>query len=92
MRTIEVRFSKPFNGWTAFDAPGVEPTFPDPSGKQNAISYARGRFGGSRGEIHVYDETGDAIVERIAVDGGSGYGQPARGEHINTQAPAPLLP
>ena len=34
-----------------------------------------GRFGGSAGEIHVYDETGEAIAEKIAIDGGGQYGQ-----------------
>ena len=75
MRLIEIRRSKNLNGWSAFEAPGVSPTFPGPNGKQNAIDYARGRFGGSRGEIHVYDDAGENVIERIAVDGGSGYGQ-----------------
>lgn len=79
MRVIEIRPAKKFgDSWTAFEAPGVEPTFPGPNGKQNAIEYARGRFGGSRGEIHVYDETGQAVIDVITVDGGSGYGQPQR--------------
>ncbi len=34
------------------------------------IDYARGRFGGSRGEIHVYDNAGENIVEKFRVDGG----------------------
>ena len=75
MKTIKVLRSKKLTGWTAFEAPGVEPTFPGPNGKQNAIDYARGRFGGSHGEIHVYDDAGENVIERIVVDGGSGYGQ-----------------
>ena len=36
--------------------------------KKFAIDYARNsRFGGTSGEIHVYDETGANIVETIAV-------------------------
>ena len=75
-KIIEIRYSKKFGGsWSAYEAPGVEPAFPDPNGKQNAIDYAQGRFGGSCGEIHVYDKSGESTFERIAVDGGSGYGQ-----------------
>jgi hypothetical protein len=77
MRLSEIRFSKKFGGsWTAYEASGVEPSFPGPNGKQNAIDYARNsRFGGTRGEIHVYDDAGQTVVQKIAVDGGSGYGQ-----------------
>ena len=76
MRIIEVRPSKRFGGsWTASEGPGVEPAFPGPNGKQKAIDYARNsRFGGSRGEIHVFDEAGENVVETIAVDGGTTYG------------------
>jgi hypothetical protein len=56
MRIIEIHPSKTPRGWTAFEAPGVEPTFPGPTGKQIAIDYAGGRFGGSRGEIAEADE------------------------------------
>jgi hypothetical protein len=41
---------------------------PTPTPKADAIDYARGRFGGSRGPIHVYDEAGENIVEKIPVD------------------------
>jgi hypothetical protein len=34
------------------------------------------RFGGSAGEIHLFDETGENIVEKILIDGGIQYGQP----------------
>jgi hypothetical protein len=74
-KIIEIRYSKKFGGsWCVHEAPGVEPAFPGANGKQKAIEYARSsRFGGSRGEIHVYDESGVDIVETIAVDGGSRY-------------------
>ena len=80
MKVIEVRPCEKFKGaWVAFEAPGVEPAFPDPDGKQDAIDYARGRFGGSRGEIHVYNDTGQSVTEIIQIDGGSGWGQPQSG-------------
>jgi len=38
MNVIEVRPCKKFKGaWVVFEAPGVEPAFPDPNGKQDAI-------------------------------------------------------
>ena len=77
MKIIEVRPSKEFKGaWVAFEAPGVEPTFAAPDAKERALSYARGRFGGSAGEIHVYDEAGVRIIEKIPIKGGTQYGQP----------------
>ena len=67
---------KKFNGaWIAFEAPGVEPAFPGPNGKQNAIDYARGRFGGSRGEIRVYGDDATTIERSIVVDGRGQYPQ-----------------
>jgi len=69
MRIIEIRPTKQFGGsWIAFEAPGVAPAFPGPNGKQAAIDYACQRFGGSRGEIHVYDDTGENIVAKIPMD------------------------
>ena len=39
MRTIEIRPSAKFGGaWIAVEAPGVEPAFPEPDGKQNESS------------------------------------------------------
>jgi len=76
MRIVEIRPSKRLRGWSALEAPGVAPAFPGLNGKQYAIDYARGRFGGSRGEIHVYDDAGHSVIEKIAIDGGSHYGQP----------------
>ncbi|HEY2711393.1 MAG TPA: hypothetical protein VGI60_02680 [Chthoniobacterales bacterium] len=76
MRIIEIQPTTKFGGgWIAFEAPGVEPAFPGPSAKSDAISYARGRFGGSSGEIHVLDDKGETIVKVIKMDGGGQYGQ-----------------
>jgi len=60
MKIIEIKFTKKFGGaWFAFEAPGVEPAFTGLSGKQQAIDYARNcQFGGTSGEIYVYDEAG----------------------------------
>jgi hypothetical protein len=70
MTTIEVRPSKKFKGaWVAFEAPGVEPAFPDPNGKQDAIDYARGRFAMSRGEVHVYCDDGSTVERSTIIDG-----------------------
>jgi len=55
--------------------PGVEPAFPGADGKQNANDYARGRFGGSRGEIHVYGDDASTIERRILIDGRGQYPQ-----------------
>jgi hypothetical protein len=69
MRVINIRPSKKFkNAWEAFEAPGVEPAFATSTPKADAIGYARGRFGGASGEIHVYDEHGETIVEKIPMD------------------------
>jgi hypothetical protein len=77
VKIIEVRPSKKFKGaWEPVEAPGVEPAFAQPGAKENAVSYSRRRFGGSAGEIHVYDETGENIVQKILIDGGNQYGQP----------------
>ena len=77
MKIIEVRPSKKFKGaWEAFESPGVEPAFAQPNAKENALSYTRRRFVGSAGKIHLFDETGENIVEKILIDGGIQYGQP----------------
>jgi hypothetical protein len=76
MKTIEIRPSKKFGGsWSCFEAPGVEPAFSGPNGKQYAIEYAKNRFGGSEGELYVYDESGLTIAEKIAIDGRGQYCQ-----------------
>jgi hypothetical protein len=46
-------------GWRVFEAPGVEPVFPE---KDQAINYAQGRASFRSGEIRVLDSTGN--VER----------------------------
>jgi len=56
---------------------GVEPAFPGPEGRQNAIDYARDRFGGSRGEIHVYSDDGATIERKVIIDGRGQYSQSA---------------
>ena len=42
-------------GWKAFEAPGVEPVFPE---KDQAIDYAQNRARFRSGEIRVVDSTG----------------------------------
>ncbi len=55
---IEIR---PFrNGWKCFEAPGVEPLFPE---KNDAISYAQTRACFRSGEIRILDLSG--AVTRI---------------------------
>ena len=75
MKIIKIIPRKKFGGsWRAEEAPGVSPCFPGPNGKQNAIDYAQGNpFGGSSGEIHVCDETGE-MVETIRVIGARAFG------------------
>ena len=69
MKIIEVRRCKKFKGaWVAFEAPGVEPAFAAPDAKRKAIDYACGRFGGSAGEVHIYDESGETIERSIVID------------------------
>jgi hypothetical protein len=61
--------------WSAYEAPGVSPCYPGPTGKQFAIDYARNsRFGGTSGEIRVYDETGENLIEVITVQGHRAFG------------------
>ena len=77
MKIIEIRPAKKFKGaWVAFEAPAVQPAFKTVDPKSDAIDYAKSRFGGSSGEIHVYDEAGENIVEKIPIDGRKQYGQP----------------
>jgi len=42
-----------------------------------AIDYAWGRFGGSRGEIHVYGDDASTIERNIIIDGRGQYPQGA---------------
>ena len=46
-------------GWKVFEAPGVEPVFPE---KRQAISYAQNRASFRSGEIRILDSSGK--VER----------------------------
>jgi hypothetical protein len=75
-KIIEIKPTKKFGGaWCAYEAPGVSPCYPGPTGKQQAIDYARNcRFGGSSGEIRVYDDTGEKVVEVIPVQGARAFG------------------
>ena len=58
MTVIEV---KPHRwGWKVFEAPGVEPVFPE---KRQAIDYAECRACFRSGEIRIFDST--ANVERV---------------------------
>jgi len=43
-------------GWKVFEAPGVEPVFPE---KRQAIDYAQCRARFRSGEIRVLDSTGE---------------------------------
>ena len=58
MTLIEIRPHR--WGWSVFEAPGVEPVFPE---EQDAIDYAEGRACFRSGEIRVLDLTGN--VERL---------------------------
>jgi len=53
MTLIEIRPHR--RGWKVFEAPGVEPVFPE---KRQAIDYAETRACFRRGEIRVLDSTG----------------------------------
>jgi hypothetical protein len=58
MTVIEI---KPHRwGWKVFEAPGVEPVFPE---KHQAINYAQGRACFRSGEIRILDASGNA--ERV---------------------------
>jgi hypothetical protein len=57
MTIIEIR---PFrNGWSVFEAPGVEPVFLN---QEDAISYAEGRACFRSGEIRIVDASGAFAV------------------------------
>ena len=58
MTVIEIRPHR--WGWKAFEAPGVEPVFPE---KDQAIDYAQNRACFRSGQIRVLDSTGN--VERV---------------------------
>jgi len=54
MTVIEIRPHR--NGWKVFEAPGVEPVFPE---KSQAINYAQDRASFRSGEIRILDSTGN---------------------------------
>ena len=58
MTVIEIRPHR--NGWKVFEAPGVEPVFPE---KDQAITYAETRACFRSGEIRILDSSGN--VERM---------------------------
>jgi len=58
MTVIEIRPHR--LGWKVFEAPGVEPVFPE---KDRAINYARSRACFRLGEIRILDSGDD--VERV---------------------------
>jgi Uncharacterized protein conserved in bacteria (DUF2188) len=58
MILIEIRPYR--NAWKVFEAPGVEPVFPQ---KDDAIDYAQERARFRSGEIRVLDSSGN--VERV---------------------------
>jgi hypothetical protein len=51
MSIIELR-PQPGGRWKAFEAPGVEPVFPD---REGALSYAESRMRARSGEIRILD-------------------------------------
>ena len=74
MRSIKILPSKKWPGfWKSYEAPGVEPAFAEPDAKRKAIDYASQRFGGSSGEVHVYDPAGATIERKIIIDGRGQY-------------------
>jgi hypothetical protein len=58
MTVIEIRPHR--WGWKAFEAPGVEPVFPN---KDQAIDYAQNRACFRSGEVRIFDSMGN--VERV---------------------------
>ena len=58
MTLIEIKPHR--NGWKVFEAPGVEPVFPE---KHQAINYAENRAWFRSGEIRILDSSGN--VERV---------------------------
>jgi len=67
--------------WRAFEAKGVEPSF---RSQAHAIDYARGRFGGTKGEIHVYDDADERVLERSRLTEVAGMAKRSTGESCGT--------
>ena len=71
MRIIKILPSDRWpDSWESYECDGVQPTYRK---KQDAIGYASQRFGGGRGEVHVYDATGATIERKIVIDGRGQY-------------------
>ena len=71
MRIIKILPSDRWPGsWESYECDGVEPAYRK---KEDAIHYASQRFGGSWGEVHVYDATGETIERKIIIDGRGQY-------------------
>ena len=71
IRIIKVLPSDRWQGsWESYESDGVQPTYRK---KEDAIDYACQRFGGSSGEVHVYDATGTTIERKINIDGRGQY-------------------
>lgn len=69
LRIIKILHARRFKGcWMAYECDGVEPAYRK---REEAIEYACHRFGGGRGEVHVYAEDGRTIERVIEVDGGT---------------------
>jgi hypothetical protein len=75
MRTIRIIPSERFRGgWCCDEGDGVQPSFLT---RADAIGYAKTRFGGfPEGEIQVYDDKGERVVQTIKMQGGQQFGQP----------------
>jgi len=73
MRIIRVQPSQRFfRFWEAAEGDGPQPAFRH---RNDAITYAKGRFSRSRTEIHVYDYDGKEVVEKITLNGRSRHGE-----------------
>ena len=72
MRILKIVPSKRFGGsWNADEGDGVCPAFKE---KALAIDYAKTRFVGiPEGEIYVYDDNGERVVEVIKIEGQGRY-------------------
>jgi hypothetical protein len=61
MTLIEIRPHR--RGWKVFEAPGVEPVFPE---KNQAINYAEKRACFRSGEIRILDSTSPSRVSALS--------------------------
>ena len=66
VRIVRVRPSQRFpTYWEACEGKDVQPAF---HARSDAITYAKGQFAGQGGEIHVYDDNGEDILDKIVID------------------------